>query len=232
LVSKWFTLVQETNGMDNFTIRHDIFIFLFFIIYINIFFSLSSDDTGRRSQWPRDLRRRSAAARLLRSWVRIAPRAWMFACCECCVLSGRGLCDELTTRTEESYRLWCVVVCDLETSRMRKPWPALGRSATKKKWYRTFQPMSISKTPLLCPFQNKTNIIFLLFIYDTVSNSNYYTVPNVWVINPLNTELNPICYLLALLGAHHFLHVSRIRVKSLTLRLLMSYIYIYMTLVT
>jgi hypothetical protein len=40
-------------------------------------------------------------------------------------------------------------------------------------------------------------------------------------INPLNTELNPICYLLALL-AHHFLHVSKIRVKSLTLRLLMS----------
>ena len=45
-------------------------------------------------------------------------------------------------------------------------------------------------------------------------------------INPLDAELNPICYLLALL-AHHFLHVSRIRVKSLTLRLLMSYIYIY-----
>ena len=43
-------------------------------------------------------------------------------------------------------------------------------------------------------------------------------------INPLNAELNPICYLLALL-AHHFLHVSRISVKSLTLRLLMSYIY-------
>jgi len=43
-------------------------------------------------------------------------------------------------------------------------------------------------------------------------------------INPLNPELNPICYLLALL-AHHFLHVSRIRVKSLTLKLLMSYIY-------
>ena len=42
--------------------------------------------------------------------------------------------------------------------------------------------------------------------------------------NPLNPELNPICYLLALL-AHHFLHVSRIRDISLTLRLLMSYIY-------
>ena len=44
-------------------------------------------------------------------------------------------------------------------------------------------------------------------------------------INPLNPELNPICYLLALLGAHYFLHVSRIRVKLLTFRLLKSYIY-------
>ena len=46
------------------------------------------------------------------------------------------------------------------------------------------------------------------------------------LITPLNAELNPICYLLALL-AHHFLHVSRISVKSLTFRLLMTYIYIY-----
>jgi hypothetical protein len=38
----------------------------------------------------------------------------MFICCECCVLSGRGLCDELITRPEESFGLWCVVVCDLE----------------------------------------------------------------------------------------------------------------------
>jgi len=57
----------------------------------------------------------------------------MFVCCECCVLSGSGLCDELITRPEESYWLWCVVVCDLETSWMRRPWPALGRSATEKK---------------------------------------------------------------------------------------------------
>ena len=66
-----------------------------------------------RSQWPRGLRPRSAAARLLRLWVRIPPGAWMFVCCECCVLSGRGLCYEPITRPEESYRLWCVVVCDL-----------------------------------------------------------------------------------------------------------------------
>ena len=47
----------------------------------------------RRSQWPRGLGRRSTAARLLRSWVRIPPGAWMSVCRECCVLSGRGLCD-------------------------------------------------------------------------------------------------------------------------------------------
>ena len=38
----------------------------------------------------------------------------MDVCCECCVLSGRGLCDGLITRPEESYRLRCVGVCDLE----------------------------------------------------------------------------------------------------------------------
>jgi len=38
------------------------------------------------------------------------------------------------------------------------------------------------------------------------------------LFKPLSPELNPICYLLALLGAHHFLHVSRIRVKLLTFR--------------
>jgi len=37
-------------------------------------------------------------------------------------LSGRGLCDELITRPEESYRLCCVVECDLETSRMGAPY--------------------------------------------------------------------------------------------------------------
>jgi len=38
------------------------------------------------------------------------------------VLSGRGLGDELITRPEESYRLCCVVVCDLETSRIGAPY--------------------------------------------------------------------------------------------------------------
>jgi len=88
-----------------------------------------------RGQWPRGRRPMSTAARLLRSWVRIPPEAWMSVCCECCVLSGRGLCDELITRPEESYRLWCVVMCDLGISIMRRTWPALGRKATGKKKY-------------------------------------------------------------------------------------------------
>ena len=53
-------------------------------------------------------------------------RAWMFVCCECCVLSGRGLCDGLITRPEESYRLWRVVLCDQETSKTRRLKPVTG----------------------------------------------------------------------------------------------------------
>ena len=41
-------------------------------------------------------------------------------CCECCVLSDRGLCDELITRPEESYQLWCVDVCDLENLKIEE----------------------------------------------------------------------------------------------------------------
>ena len=46
-------------------------------------------------------------------------------CCQVEVsatLSGRGLCDELITRPEESYRLCCLVVCGLETSRIGAPY--------------------------------------------------------------------------------------------------------------
>jgi hypothetical protein len=57
----------------------------------------------------------------------------------------------------------------------------------------------------------------------TIMNNFYLLALTRW-LNPLKPELNPICYLLALLP-HDFLHVSRIRAKSLTLWLLMSYIY-------
>jgi len=85
-----------------------------------------------RSQRPHGLRCRFTAALLLRLWVRIPPVARMSVCCECCVLSGSGLRDGLSTRPEESYRLMCVVLCYLETSRMRMYSSALNSRATRK----------------------------------------------------------------------------------------------------
>ena len=84
------------------------------------------------SQWPRCLRLRPAAPRLLRLWLRIPRGAWMFVCCDWCVLSGRGLCDELITHPEESYRMSCVVVYDLEISWIRRLWLTGGCRAKKK----------------------------------------------------------------------------------------------------
>ena len=81
---------------------HSSRIFLFLILFKLV---------SCRSQWPSGLRRGSAAARLLGLRVRIPPGALIFVCCEC--LSGRGLCDGLISRPEESYRLCCVIVCDL-----------------------------------------------------------------------------------------------------------------------
>ena len=82
------------------------------------------------------------------------------------------------------------------------------------------------------------NVLFITTIIDIIitamqnADFSHHPARNVNIavslyraINPLKPELNPICYLLALL-AHHFPHVSRIRVKSLTFRRLMSYIYV------
>ena len=66
---------------------------------------MSLTNTTSRSQWSRGVRRRSPADHLLRLRVRIPPGAWRSVCCECCGLSGRGLCVGLIARPEESYRL-------------------------------------------------------------------------------------------------------------------------------
>ena len=79
-----------------------------------------------RFSWPRGQSRWSAAVRLLILQVRIPPWAWMSVSCECSVLSGRGLCVGLITRSEESYIMWCLSKCDREASVMRRPWPTVG----------------------------------------------------------------------------------------------------------
>jgi hypothetical protein len=62
---------------------------------------------GNRSQWPRGLRRGSAAA-LLAGIVGSNPAGGIDDCCECCVLSGRGLCVGPITRPEESDKVRCL----------------------------------------------------------------------------------------------------------------------------
>ena len=91
---------------------------------------------------------RPQAAHLLRSWVRISPGAWIFVCCKCRVLLGRGLCNELITRPEESYRLWCVVVCDLETSRIGAPY-IFDISSLRVKEYIKWDSHKIRRSNLL-----------------------------------------------------------------------------------
>ena len=51
------------------------------------------------------------------------------------MLSGRGLCDELITLPEESYRLWCVVVCDLENLKNEEAMTRVGSQHHRKKKY-------------------------------------------------------------------------------------------------
>jgi len=88
----------------------------------------------------------------------------------------------------------------------------------------THRTQSCRDCHALCWVNRKAHFICLVTsILFTVSDRTYLQ------FNPLKPELNPICYLLALLGAHHFLHVSRIGVKLLTFRLIMSYLYIWST---
>ena len=114
-----------------------------------------------RSHWPRRLRRRSAAARLLRSWVRIPPGAWMDVCCECCVLSGRGLCDELITRPEESYQLWCVVVCDIENLKNEEAMTRAGSQRHRKKNHKDKRAKNVN----LQTKQSTTSFVCMYYIF-------------------------------------------------------------------
>jgi hypothetical protein len=126
--------------------------------------------SGNSILWLVPVPARSKAQVCCRSPAEIAssnPTGGMDVCCKCCVLSGRGLCDELISHPEESCRLWCVVACGLETSRMRRPWPVLGRSATKKNAF----------------LDNRWNIPVLLFPWGSKEiqcrNSRFPIVKNI-----------------------------------------------------
>ena len=109
----------------------------------------------------------------------------MFVCCECCVLSGRGLCDELITRPDESYRLWCVAVCDLETSRMRRPWPPLGLSA-KGKEIVTFRSYCVSEKHSTGRFRMNHRV-------SVSARGGSFAIPVETVIMIMVTVMTPHC---------------------------------------
>ena len=80
----------------------------------------------------------------------------------------------------------------------------------------------LHKSPQTAVWLNFLTLTLLMWrIGWAPNNASKWQMGFNFAFNPLNPELNPICYLLALLGAQHFLHVSRIRVKLLTFRWLM-----------
>jgi hypothetical protein len=117
LSHKWCKFWENFNFLYNFCLKHLSFQEKFSKILLNI---------GLHVKYPlvlSDFGRWAAAGRSPAEIVGSNPTgAWIFVCCECRVLSGRGLCDELITHLEESYRLCCVVVCDLETWRIGAPY--------------------------------------------------------------------------------------------------------------
>jgi len=121
------------------------------------------------SQFPRSLRRRSAAAHMPRLWV-----LRMFVCYECCVLSGRGLCDELITCPEESYWLRCVVVSDVETSWMRRPWPTGGGGCHAKKKVTILHYAQLCYD-IYCWLRFKVHIALTVFLFDKYATDLQFT---------------------------------------------------------
>jgi len=144
---------------------------------------------------------------------------WVF------VLSGRGLCNELITRPEDSYRLWCVVVYDLENLKNEEPLTHAGSQRHKRKVEWTYPRVS---TGMWTPF------ILLILIITFYSHYNIIQVQKgsrdcaVFTVTRLCTgylrNLGSIC-----VSSKRFFSSSkracRLAIPHLTLRWLMSYIY-------
>jgi hypothetical protein len=99
----------------------------------------------------------------------------MFVCCVCCVLSGRDLCDKLITRTEESYRLWCIFECDLETLWMRRPWSTDGCCGGGETNFKSNHPLSFC-------YKNNTKVTMFCFLSPNKSNCGlWFIMPFFWI---------------------------------------------------
>jgi hypothetical protein len=57
--------------------------------------------------------------------------------------------------------------------------------------------------------------LYLNYTQNSVFATQWTQTSPTIMVNPLNAELNPICHLLALLGVHHILHISGLRVKEI-----------------
>ena len=109
-----------------------------------------------RSHWPRGLRCRSVAARLLGLRVRIPSGTWTSVCCECCVLSGRGVCVRLISPRGVLPSVVCVTECHHESSIMRRllaHWGLLRHGKKKIQWYIHNAPLYASTLCFLFPFE-------------------------------------------------------------------------------
>jgi hypothetical protein len=115
--------------------------------------------------------------------------------CECCVLLGRDLCDGLITRPEESYRLWCFVVCDQETSYARRLYPrdraakyksTMGCNVSRKKnvlaihFNDTFfsTPQLMKQTTSLRTYDNSFVLVSSMFVTCPVKLILWFYLPN------------------------------------------------------
>ena len=109
----------------------------------------------RRSQWTRGRRRRCTAARLLRLRVRIPPGGMDVCRFECCVLSGRGLCDGPITRPGESYWLWCVV-CS-RNLKNEDAMASVGPQRHRKNYSYLHLQIHLPGSPVVCSFYTFTD---------------------------------------------------------------------------
>ena len=143
----------------------------------------------------------------------ISPGAWIFVCCECRVLSGRGLCDELITRQEDSYRLWCVAVCDLETSRIGAPYIyiCIYDISNLRVNYFVWKPdvkQQDFRNPLLdCTLSSGNQVIVFLLSFNIHFN---IIIPSRFIFVSFVCATRCFCVLFSCFRLSHFARVSSV----------------------